>query len=142
MRTLAIDFGEKRIGLALSDADGRYALPWKVLERRSDEAAIATLTGWIVEQEVAALVVGLPRQPGEASESPILARARSFGDKLAVATGLPVEWIDEAFTSASAAERLREAGVDARRAKGRLDAVAAQILLQEALDRRHARPHR
>lgn len=142
MRTLAIDFGEKRIGLALSDADGRFALPWKVLERRSDEAAIATLAGWIVEQEVAALVVGLPRQPGEGPESPLLARARSFGDKLSVATGLPVEWIDEAFTSASAAERLREAGVDARRAKGKLDAVAAQILLQEALDRRHARQHR
>src|SRR5690606_18970049 len=41
MRTLAIDFGERRIGLALSDADGRFALPWKVLERRSDESAIA-----------------------------------------------------------------------------------------------------
>jgi len=142
MRTLAIDFGERRIGLALSDADGRFALPWKVLERRSDESAIATLTDWIRDEEVTALVVGLPHPPGDsgraAAPNPLLARARSFGNRLAAATGLPVEWIDEAHTSTAAAERLREAGVDARRARGRLDAVAAQILLQEALDRRSA----
>ena len=139
MRALGIDFGERRIGLALSDADGRLALPLRVLERASDAAAVAAIAEIAREHEVERLVVGEPRPFGERAGEPpgeTARRARAFGEKLAAATGLPVEWVDEAFTSAAAAERLREAGLDARRARGKLDAVAAQILLQEALDRR------
>lgn len=136
MRALGVDFGERRIGLALSDPDGRLALPLRVLERRSDEAAIAAIAAVARDYEVALLVVGEPRRIGGAPESDAFRRAHAFGDKLAAALGLPLEWIDEAFTSAAAAARLREAGLDARRARGKLDAVAAQILLQEALDRR------
>jgi len=136
MRALGVDFGERRIGLALSDAEGRLALPLDVLERRSDAAAIAAVAELARAHEVRRLVIGLPQRIGEGPESATLARARRFGEKLAAATGLEVEWIDEAYTSAAAAERLREAGLDARRARARLDAVAAQILLQEALDRR------
>jgi len=136
MRALGIDFGERRIGLALSDPDGRLALPLRVLERTSDAAAVAAIAELAREQEVELLVVGEPRRVAGGAESETLRRARSFGEKLGAATGLPLEWIDESFTSAAAAERLREAGLDARRARGRIDAVAAQILLQEALDRR------
>jgi putative Holliday junction resolvase len=135
MRALGIDFGERRIGLALSDPEGRFALPLRVLERTSDAAAIAAIADIARAEEVELLVVGEPRRIG-GGESAMLERARGFGEKLGAATGLPLEWIDEAFTSAAAAERLREAGLDARRARGKLDAVAAQILLQEALDRR------
>jgi putative Holliday junction resolvase len=139
VRALGIDFGERRIGLALSDADGRLALPLRVVERRSDDAAVAEIAALAREHEVTWLVVGEPRRFGEwagAPESETFRRAHGFGDALARATGLPLEWIDEAYSSAAAAERLREAGLDARRARGKLDAVAAQILLQEALDRR------
>lgn len=138
MRALGIDFGERRIGLALSDPEGRMALPLRVLERTSDAAAIAAIAELVEAEQVELLVVGEPRPVAGGAEPETLARARSFGSKLAAATGLEIEWIDEAFTSAAAAERLREAGVSARRARGRLDAVAAQILLQEALDRRRA----
>ena len=62
-------------------------------------------------------------------------RARRFAAKLAARTGLPVTWVGEALTTVEAHARLREAGVDPRREPGRLDALAAQILLQEALDR-------
>ncbi|HEY0555275.1 MAG TPA: Holliday junction resolvase RuvX, partial [Thermoanaerobaculia bacterium] len=62
-------------------------------------------------------------------------RSRRFGARLAEMTGLPVEWVDEALTSVEAAGRLRQAGVDTRREPERIDAVAAQILLQDALDR-------
>lgn len=134
-RALGIDFGERRIGLALSDADGRLALPWKVLERRSDAEAVAAITRIVGEEEISRLVVGEPRRIGGAPESEIFRRVHGFAEKLALATGLEVEWVDEAFTSADAAARLREAGVDARRARGKLDAVAAQLLLQDALDR-------
>lgn len=134
-RALGIDFGERRIGLALSDADGRLALPWKVLERRSDAEAVAAITRIVGEEEISRLVVGEPRRIGGAPESEIFRRVHGFAEKLALATGLRIEWVDEAFTSADAAARLREAGVDARRARGKLDAVAAQLLLQDALDR-------
>ncbi len=112
------------------------ALPLRVIERHSDAQAAAEIARVAREHEVELLVVGEPHRPGGAPASETLGRARSFGARLGAATGLPVEWIDEAFTSAAAAERLREAGLDSRRARGRIDAVAAQILLQEALDRR------
>lgn len=134
-RALGIDFGERRIGLALSDADGRLALPWKVLERRSDAEAVAAIARIVGEEEISRLVVGEPRRIGGAPESQTFRRVHGFAEKLALATGLEIEWVDEAFTSADAAARLREAGVDARRARGKLDAVAAQLLLQDALDR-------
>jgi putative Holliday junction resolvase len=136
MRALGIDFGERRIGLALSDPAGRYALPWRVIERTSDAAAIALLARLIADEGVELLVVGEPRREGVPAAAGAGRRARHFGERLAAATGLPIEWVDESLTSAAAAERLRAAGVDARRARGKLDAVAAQILLQEALDRR------
>ena len=75
--------------------------------------------------------VGLDGTRGEAAE-----RVRRFGKKLETATKLPVELIEEALTSVEADERLREAGVDTRKDRARIDAVAAQILLQDALDRR------
>jgi len=140
MRALGVDFGERRIGLALSDPDGRLALPLRVLERTSDERAVAAIAAIARDYEVELLVVGEPRRIAGAPESETFRRARAFADKLAAATGLPLVRVDEAFTSAAAAERLREAGLDARRARGRLDAVAAQILLQEALDRRAREP--
>jgi putative Holliday junction resolvase len=79
-------------------------------------------------------VVGEPRKL-DGSRGPAAERARRFGERLAGLTGLPLELVDEALTSVEAAERLRAAGVDPRRHPERLDATAAQILLQEALDR-------
>lgn len=139
MRTLGIDFGERRIGLALSDAEGRFALPSRVLERTSDAAAIAEISALVAAEAVAALVVGEPRRPADGQATAAGRRAHRFGEKLATATGLPVEWIDESLTSREAEARLRAAGVRPARRAARRDALAAQILLQEALDRRARR---
>lgn len=134
MRSLGIDFGTKRIGLALSDPEGRVAVPLLTVARRDDRsasreiAAIARREG--VERLVVGEPVGLDGTRGEAA-----GRARRFGERLAALTGLPLEMVNESLTSVEAAERLRAAGVDPRRNPERLDAVAAQILLQEALDR-------
>jgi putative Holliday junction resolvase len=135
-RTLGIDFGERRIGLAISDAEGRFALPLRTLERRSDREALAEIAELARAEEVGALVVGEPRRPSDGGPTAAGARARRFGERLARATGLPVEWIDESLTTREAAARLREAGVPPAERAARLDQVAAQILLQEALDRR------
>jgi len=132
MRTLGIDFGERRIGLAISDAEGTFALPLLTLERRSDQAAIARIGEIIREEEVESLVVGEPVNI-DGSRGPAAERAKSFAAKLAAATGLPLRLVGETLTTVAAAARLREAGVDARRARERIDSVAAQILLEEAL---------
>lgn len=135
MRYLGIDFGEVRIGLAVSDPEGRFALPLTTLTRRNDRSAarqiaeIAQAEG--VERLVLGEPVGLDGARGETAE-----RVRRFGKKLEAVTKLPVDLIEEALTSVAADERLREAGVDTRKDRARIDAVAAQILLQDALDRR------
>jgi putative Holliday junction resolvase len=134
MRTLGIDFGEKRIGLAISDPAGRVAVPLVTLERRNDRSAVRQIAEIARSEGIGRLVlgepVGLDGQRGPAAE-----RVERFGRKLAERTGLPLTRVDEALTTVAAAERLREAGIDPRRQPERLDALAAQILLQDALDR-------
>jgi putative Holliday junction resolvase len=134
MRFLGIDFGEKRIGLAISDPEGRLAVPLVTLERRNDRSALRQIAEIARRDGVERLVLGEPvdlfGRRGEMAE-----RVRRFGARLAEMTGLPLEWADEALTSVEAAGRLRQAGIDTRRQPGRIDAVAAQILLQDVLDK-------
>ncbi|HEY7214365.1 MAG TPA: Holliday junction resolvase RuvX [Thermoanaerobaculia bacterium] len=134
MRALGIDFGEKRIGLAISDPEGRLAVPLTTLERRNDRSALRQIAEIARREGVERLVLGEPRgRDGRGGEN--AERVRRFGERLAAMTGLPLELVDEALTSAEAAARLRQAGIGVRREPGRIDAVAAQILLQEILDR-------
>ncbi len=134
LRALGIDFGERRIGLAISDPAGRLAVPLATLERRTDRVAIAQIAEIAGREGVERLVVGEPVSV-DGSRGEAALRVRRFGDKLALRTGLPLIFVGEALTTVEAHARLREAGVDPRREPGRLDALAAQILLQEALDR-------
>ena len=135
MKALGIDFGSRRIGLALSDEQGRLAVPLETLARTSDRAAIAAIERLVRREGIERLVVGEPlRLDGRRGDA--ARRAARFASKLEAATGLPVELVDESLTSVEAEARLREAGVDPRRHPERVDAVAAQIVLQESLDRR------
>lgn len=133
-RALGVDFGERRIGLALSDPDGRMALPLTTVERHSDRRAVAEIADLARSHGVAVLVVGEPRRldggAGDAAD-----RARRFAAKLEKRARLPVVLVDEALTSVEAERRLAAAGHDAGERRRRVDQVAAQIVLQEALDR-------
>jgi len=137
MRALGIDFGERRIGLAISDPAGRLAVPLETIERGTDRKAIARIAEIAGREGVGRLVVGEPvGLDGE--RGPAALRARAFAARLEARTGLPLEMVGEALTSVEARERLAASGAreaDLRRDPGRIDAVAAQILLQEALDR-------
>lgn len=134
LRALGIDFGEKRIGLALSDAEGRWAMPFGTIERRTDRRAAHRIADLARRERVALLVVGEPLGlDGEAGAA--ARRSRRFGERLASITGLPVRFVNEALTTVEAAQRLRAAGLDRADRRQRRDAVAAQILLQEVLDR-------
>lgn len=134
MKVLGIDFGERRIGLALSDPEGRMALPWGVIERDTDRRAAYRIAALVREEGVQRLVLGEPHdlegRPGATAE-----RIRRFGGRLCRITKLPVRYVDEALTTIEASERLAAAGLDDPKHAERRDAVAAQIVLQEALDR-------
>lgn len=139
MRILGIDFGERRVGVAISDIDATLATPLLTLDRKNDRSVIKQLLEIVESELIEALVVGEPCRL-DGTRGPAAERAAAFAGKLAQAAGLPYELVDEALTSVAARERLHEAGVDLRRHPERIDAVAAQIILQEALDRRRATP--
>lgn len=130
---LGLDFGERRIGVALSDSDRHMAMPLTTILRSSDRQAIEDLMPLLAEHAVAALVLGEPRHL-DGSRGPAARRARSFGRKLQRETGLEVTFVNEALSTVEASQRLREAGLSGAALRERLDAVAAQILLQEALE--------
>ena len=116
-RILAIDFGEKRIGLATSDAAETLATPRLTLRRSSDQAAIAAIARFAQEEEIGSVLVGIPRSP-EGVESPFGARIRAFAAKLAAVTGLEVRFHEETLTSDEAMRRLPGISPRGRRPDG------------------------
>jgi len=132
MKVLAIDFGEARIGLAITDPAGRMAIPLTTLLRTSDQDAIRQIGEIVSQEDVEYLLIGEPRNM-DGSLGDAAMRVQSFKRKLSLKVPLPCESVDETLTSVEALERLRDAGVDPRRHPERIDAVAAQILLEQYL---------
>jgi putative holliday junction resolvase len=137
-RVLGIDFGERRIGLALSDPTATLATPLDTLVRRPGKRVpLKALEELARHHGVEHLVVGLPLDlRGEESE---WCRAvRRSGDELARRLGVPVDFVDERFTSVSAARTVRESGLNRteRGRKERVDQAAAALILQRWLDAR------
>jgi putative Holliday junction resolvase len=129
-RVLAIDFGEKRVGLATGDTASGLATPRRTIARRSDEAAVEEIVRFCREEQVEALLVGIPRSP-EGVESAIAPRIRSFAEKLARASSLSLQFHEETLTSDEASRRLR-----CRRSRAGVDAEAAAVLLEDWLAHR------
>lgn len=129
-----MDWGARRIGLAVSDPLGVLASPLPTLEIRGEAQAVARVADTIREVGAEAVVVGLPLTlagtRGEAARA-----AERFAGRLRVACGLEVSLFDERLTSALAERRLREAGTKTRGAKGRVDQGAAVALLEGWLTR-------
>ena len=134
-RLLGVDYGSKRIGVALSDPEGRVAATWGTLRRRDDRSAARQLAHIAEREGARGFVLGEPRRL-DGSRGDAADRARRFAARLEAASGLPVELVDESLSSVEAESRLRRSGVDPAADPGEVDAVAAQILLQDALDRR------
>lgn len=141
-RVLAIDYGERRVGLALSDPTGVLASPLPTLTRRAGKRPpFAAILEIIAAQDVRQLVVGLPLTL-EGGESDWTREVRAFGDRLAERAGLPVAWLDERMTSVRAERAVRSLGLPKRERerKDRIDAAAAVLILQAFLDRERPRP--
>jgi putative Holliday junction resolvase len=138
-RAVCIDFGERRVGIAISDPTQTIARPLKVLQV-GGPADAATQVAWELEQLAGdpdppvTLVVGWPRRL-DGTESEQTLRVRSFVDALSARTALPIELMDERLSSREAESRLAAREPSWRRRKKRLDAAAAAVILQDYLDR-------
>lgn len=133
-----MDWGERRIGLAVCDPGEVIATPLPTLEVRGREHALEGVARTAAEQEVERIVVGLPLlmsgARGRAAEA-----AEAFAAGLAARTQLPVETYDERLTSALSQRRMIEAGIKPGRSKKRVDQGAAVALLESYLLRRSTR---
>lgn len=132
-RLLALDFGTRRIGAAVSDPRRLIATPLEVHERRDPAQDARHYRELVRENEVDRIVIGLPLHTG-GREGASAKLARDFGAWLAGITGLPILFYDERYTSSDAEDALIAAGLKRSRRKGLRDMLAAQILLQGYLD--------
>lgn len=130
MKLLGIDYGQKRIGLAL--AQGGMAFPLRTLVKTTRDRLFADLLAVIADEGVEAVVLGLPLDM-EGKETLTTRQVLNFRDSLARRMDLPIHLVNEALTSFDARERLRQAGVPARRQAEMLDQMAAVCILETYL---------
>ena len=134
-RLLALDVGEKRVGVALCDETQTLAWPLLTLRRASKKEDFTRLAAVCREHAIEKVIVGLPKTlRGE--EGPQAQRVRRYALELQAALNLPMDFWDERFSSVDAQERLARSSRKPR-AKGDIDAAAAAIILQEYLDEHH-----
>ena len=131
-RTMAVDLGSARTGVAVSDELGMLAQPWKTLP--GGDASLDAVVAAFVELKPGRILVGLPRNI-DGTYGPAAEAARAFAENLRARVTCPVDLWDERLTTVAAQRSLRESGRKARDQRGVVDQVAAQILLQSWLDR-------
>jgi putative Holliday junction resolvase len=132
-RILAVDYGEKRIGLAVSDELGITASPLMTLARRSDDETVRQIAQLASKLRVTQIVVGLPRRT-DAQEGEMERKVKAFAEKLRQEVSVPVVLFDERFTTRIAEQVLLEADLSRRKRKQVRDRLAAVILLQSFLE--------
>jgi putative Holliday junction resolvase len=128
MTTAALDFGKKRIGIAISDHTGSGAYPLGIVERRSLAADLEQIERALASREVTQIVVGLPINM-DGTEGPAAGAARDFARRVGDHLSVPVEMFDERLTSREAEERVGPRSRHRRRRRP-LDAVAAAVILE------------
>lgn len=137
-RILGLDYGSRRIGVAISDPLGLTAQPLPVIEREGDRKDIAAIGKLASGAGVVSVVVGLPLLlNGE--EGPQASRARTFGERLSAELSLPVVLWDERMTTVQSERHLIDSGVRRERRRELRDSLSAMFLLQSFLDRQGRR---
>jgi putative Holliday junction resolvase len=140
VRALGIDLGSRRVGIAVSDTNATLASPLEVLERTGDEVRDHDrLAELVTEYGVEVVVVGLPLSL-DGTEGPAATSCRDEASRLGDRLTVPVETYDERFTTVTAEQQLRDAGVRGKAMRRVVDKVAATVLLQAWLDARARRP--
>ena len=134
-RILGLDYGSRRIGMAVSDPLGLTVQPLPPIPRAGDRKDIAVLGRLASEMGVTSVVLGLPLLLN-GDEGPAAVRARAFGERLQAETSLPVTMWDERLTSVQSERHLIASGVRRADRRGIRDSLSAMLLLQAALDSR------
>lgn len=128
---LGIDFGQKRIGLAISDQDGRIASPYQTLIRKSDKQVISEIKEVVDHLKISKIILGLP------TNSQSSKRIKSFAQKLEKELQIPLNFYDESLTTRQAENMIRYQGNKISRKKqksGVKDRIAAALILQSYLN--------
>ena len=133
MRSLGLDIGERRIGVALSDTQGILASPFTIVDRKEDDKDIAVILDIIDERQVGQVIIGLPYSMN-GSISQQAERVKAFTERLCGQTEIPIEFRDERLSTISARRMMREAARKKSRKKVNDDAIAAAVILQGFLD--------
>ena len=139
MRTLAIDLGTRRIGLALSDEGGHFATPFSVLEVTEQDQAIEPIVQLVKKEQIRRVVIGLPLNMDDDSIGPAAKGVIAWGGRLAMKIMVPILYVDERLSSFAAEQEFIEQKRSGQKMtrdmkKDRLDAHAAAVFLQEFLD--------
>ncbi|PQP84933.1 Holliday junction resolvase RuvX [Paenibacillus sp. PCH8] len=133
MKILGLDYGDRRIGVAASDAFGWTAQGLEVLERRRDEGEFTRIADLVREHEISEIVVGLPKNMN-GTVGPRGEICIAFADRLRSELNLPVHLWDERLTTMAAERTLIEADVSRKKRKQVVDKLAASLILQNYLD--------
>lgn len=133
MRVLAVDHGEKRIGLAISDPTGTIANPLTVVKHVSRTIDAAQVANLATEHEAGLIVIGQSFDL-DGNPNPAGRHAARFAEALRMQTSLPVELWDESFSTQTARAARIQMGVSRKRRAGHLDEIAATVILQSYLD--------
>jgi putative Holliday junction resolvase len=136
-RVLGLDLGERRIGVAVSDGLGLTAQPHATIARHGGRRDLETIAMLVHALDADRVVLGLPLDP-EGREGAAARRARAFATRLSEHLALPVDLVDESFTTVEAEEVLLQADLSRQRRRQVIDKVAAALILQRWLDARRA----
>ena len=134
-RVLALDYGKKRIGVAVSDPMGNFAIGLQTITVSPKTDLIAALQQLRRDYPIQRIVLGLPKHM-DGREGPEAETVRELGQKISESLNIPVDYLDERLTSVIAQQTLREQGIQGSRNKGLIDQAAACRILQDYLDRR------
>lgn len=132
-RVMALDLGEKRIGIAISDPLRKIAKSYGVVDRKSRKEDFAEYGRIIAEEKITLLIMGLPLML-DGSDSRQTTWVRDYTAELAEAVAVPVKLWDESWTTAQAEASLKARGRRGKKLRDRVDAVAAAFILQSYLD--------
>jgi len=136
-KLLGIDYGENKVGIAVSDEDKKYAFSRQSLINLSEPELLQNLSLLCKKEDVAKIIIGLPLdQEGNIGRQ--AAKTKRFGEVLADFCKIPVEYEDERFSTAMAEQMFKQAGKKTKNTKSIIDQQAAQIILQTYLDKHNA----
>ncbi|MBQ9104659.1 MAG: Holliday junction resolvase RuvX [Mailhella sp.] len=133
MKYLAIDYGTKRVGIAVSDMDGHFAFPRCTLKRETKAAFWAEFLALLENERAEAIVLGLPLHV-DGTECLTTRQVRNFAESLKRRTDLPIYWMNEVLSSNAAEQRLYDQGLGYAKVKEIVDQHAAAVILESFLD--------